>query len=105
MARFTVNGKEYFGNQISVVNGKVIVDGVPQPDSLSGVVEVRILEGEVKNLSSDASIVAGLVLGNVSAGGSVSCDDVDGSVQAGGSVQCSNVGGNVMAGGSVRYTK
>lgn len=105
MSRVNINGREYIGQNITIRNGIVTIDGVPQPSSVSGVVEVRILEGEVRNLSSDASIVAGLVLGNVSAGGSVSCDDVDGTVQAGGSVTCCHVAGSVMAGGSINLRK
>ena len=106
MAITVINGVKYTGRNISITNGQVIVDGVPQPDNnLNKVVEVRILEGTVQNLKSDASITAGLVMGNVQAGNSVSCDDVNGSIQAGNSVTCGKVGGSVIAGGSVTCRK
>lgn len=104
MGSIAINGVTYSGNSVSVINGTVIIDGVVQGrEKLSGVVEVRIIEGEILDLRSDASITCGKVKGNVNAGGSVTCDDVGGSVNAGGSVRAGNVGGTVMAGGSVRH--
>ncbi len=105
MSSVTINGRTYVGNSVSVVNGTVIIDGVAQGgDKLSGVVEVRILEGEVRDLRSDASITCGNVNGNVNAGGSVVCNGVGGSVNAGGSVRAGSIGGSVMAGGSVHHS-
>lgn len=103
MATIQINGVTYTGNSVNIINGRVIVDGREQDgDKLSGVVEIRVVEGLLQNLSSDASINCGSVQGNVSAGGSVNCDRVGGSVTAGGSVNCDDIGGNVSAGGSIR---
>ncbi len=102
MGTVNINGKIFQGNNIVINGDKIIIDGVVRRGDVSGVVEVRILEGVVENLSSDASISANHVQGNVQAGGSVRCSNVGGTVMAGGSVQCGDVGGNITAGGSVR---
>lgn len=122
MSTITVNGKRYDniqGNNISVINGVITVDGKVIDEGLSGVVEVK-WEGALANLTSSASVTCGKVDGNVkasgsvtcysvgggvSAGGSVKCDDVTGDVDAGGSVTCGNIGESVSAGGSVSYKK
>jgi hypothetical protein len=98
-----INGKEYSGNNVTVINGVVTVDGSPVLDTGNKNVEVKI-EGSVGELRADGSVtVSGTVTGNVDAGGSVNCDDVGGNVSAGGSVNCDDVGGSVNAGGSVRH--
>lgn len=104
MNRITINGVTYTGaGSISVVNGVVTIDGVRQDGTVSGVVEIRVLEGVLGELRTDASVNCGEVAGNVSAGGSVNCNGVGGSVRAGGSVNCDAVRGSVSAGGSVRH--
>lgn len=102
MAKFTIDGREFSGRNISIINGRVTIDGVLQEGSLTGTVEIRVVEGTVENLQSDSSISCGNVEGNVDAGGSVQCGNVGGSVDAGGSVQCGSVNGDVDAGGSIR---
>lgn len=99
-----INGKRYEGNSVSIINGKVYIDGVPAEAKAekNGILKIKV-EGILGELKSDVSVECGEVRGNVSAGGSVQADAVHGSVNAGGSVQCDNVGGNVMAGGSVQY--
>lgn len=101
MATMSVNGITVTGNSISVVNGKVIVDGIEISGNFSGNVELKITEGIVQNIRTDRSVNCGAVGGNVDAGGSVNCDDVRGSVNAGGSVNCDDIGGDVRAGGSI----
>lgn len=99
----TINGKTYTGDNVTMRNGKVIIDGKEQEgETLSGVVEVRI-KGTLENLECDASVKCGDVTGSVSAGGSVKCGDVGGSVNTGGSLKCGHVGGSVNAGGSVKH--
>jgi len=103
MATVTIDGRSFSGRSVSIINGRVIIDGVAQGGTLSGVVEIKITEGVLAELKTDASVSCGSVTGNVSAGGSVNCDRVGGSVTAGGSVNCDDVGGSVSAGGSVRH--
>jgi len=123
--KFTINGKTFSGSEesVSIINGRVFVDGKevdPEGEALSGVVEVRILEGTIRNLTSDSSItvekgdvlgnvdarisltVHGNVQGNVAAGHSATIKgDVGGDVKAGMSVTCGDIKGSVKAGVSV----
>lgn len=100
----SINGTSYSGNSVSIINGKVYIDGVLQNGDgapLSGVVKVEV-EGNLTSLKTDASVVVkGNVTGDVDAGGSVQCGNVGGSVDSGGSTQCDDVNGDVDAGGSV----
>jgi hypothetical protein len=98
----TVNGKTYIGNNVTINNGQVIVDGKVQEKGVSGVVKV-IVEGKIDSLKTQSSVeMHGSVLGDIDAGGSVKVSgDVKGSIDAGGSVSCGSVGGDVDAGGSV----
>jgi hypothetical protein len=100
--KITIGGRTFSGNSISIQNGKVTIDGVVQDGVLSGVVEIRVVEGILGQLTCDGSVTCGDVRGDVDAGGSVDCKHVGGNVDAGGSVTCGNVSGAVDAGGSVR---
>lgn len=103
MAKITIGGVSFEGNNITIRNGRVIVDGIVADGTVNGVVEIRILEGVLNNLETDASVTCGQVNGSVSAGGSVHCENVGGGVQAGGSVSANGrLGGTIQAGGSVR---
>lgn len=103
MNTVNINGRIYNGGNISIRGGVVTIDGVVQKDQdVKGVVEIRVLAGHIEKLDTDATVICGMVRGNVSAGGSVNCDGVGGDVSAGGSVNCDDVGGSVTAGGSVR---
>jgi hypothetical protein len=102
MARIVINGREFTGSSVSIRNNTVIIDGKVQDDELGSVVEVRVIEGVIDRLETDASVTCGEVRGGVSAGGSVHCSNITGSVNAGGSVKCDKIGGSVTAGGSVK---
>ena len=107
MNTININGKsiQVSGNNISVINDKVYVNGKLVTEGLSGNVNISF-EGELANLKADGSVeVNGEVLGNVDAGGSVKCENVQGYVDAGGSVNCKNVGGNIDAGGSIKMNR
>lgn len=107
MARISVNGDLVGGHTITIRNGKIEVDGKRVDLDLvgtcekAGIVEIRVLEGSIGELVTDASVTCEQVTGNVDAGGSVTCQDVGGHVDAGGSVKCRDVQGYVDAGGSV----
>lgn len=102
----TINGVTYEGNNISVFNNVVKIDGKVvsgKPDK-DNILHVSVT-GNLHNLDAGGSVdVKGDVTGSVDAGGSVHAGNVGGSVDAGGSVHCGNVGGNIDAGGSVRHT-
>lgn len=106
-----VNGQTYEtkGNNISVKNGKVIVDGqevYPTHNTESkNLVEIHIY-GDALDVTSDRSVtVHGTVEGNVKARGIVTCGDVGDSVESKGDVHCDDISGDVKADGSVTCDK
>lgn len=103
MATINIDGRTFSGNNVTIRNGRVIIDGKEQEGAVNGVVEVRVTEGILDKLETDASVTCGDVRGTVQAGGSVTCNNVGGTIQAGGSVTAKGrAGGTIMAGGSVR---
>lgn len=99
-----INGKVYKGNNITISNGEVIIDGKVQEKGLYGSVDIKVT-GSIGKLTCDGSAtVNGDVLGNVYAQNSVEVEgDILGDVQAGNSVEAENIKGNVKAGNSVYY--
>lgn len=103
MATITINGVTYSGNNISINNGKMTIDGVDASNIPDNVMTIKV-EGILNSLTCDKSVnVNGTIQGNIEAKGSVNCDDVKGNVNAGGSVNCDDIGGNVNAGGSINH--
>ncbi len=103
MNRIVVNGKDIIcnGNNVSIINYKVFVDGKEISDETIKNSDVHIY-GDVENIECEGSVQCDNVKGNIQAGGSVNCDDVGGSINCGGSCNCDKVNGNVTAGGSIR---
>jgi hypothetical protein len=107
MNQIIINGKSINvqGNNISVINDKVYVDGKLVESGLSGRVEISF-KGDLANLKTDGSAtVHGDVRRDVIASGSVKCHNVEGDVDASGSVNCGKIGGNVRASGSIRMVQ
>lgn len=109
MGTISIGGKviHHTGGSVSIVGDKVYIDGVERTgdEPLTGVVEVRIIEGSIGSLHSDNAVIVDrgvTIAGNVEAGNSVTCGDVQGNVKAGNSVNCGDVGGDVSAGNSIR---
>jgi hypothetical protein len=94
------------GNNISIVNGQISIDGKTIDDNLSGEVHI-IWEGDLANLTTDGSVTCNDVHGNVSSGGSANIGgNVGGNIFSGGSANITgNVSGSVSAGGSINYRK
>ena len=95
-----VNGVTYHGNSVSVVNGRVFVDGVEKKTG-DGAMQVQLsikIEGDVELLETAAGDVevSGSV-GNVkSTSGDVTCGDVSGNVvTVSGDVKAGSIGGSV----------
>jgi hypothetical protein len=102
MAKITIDGKSFIGANVTIRNGVISIDGKVQDGTLNGVVEIRIVEGVLEKLETDASVTCGAVSGDVAAGGSVNCESVGGDIRAGGSVNARGpAGGSIRAGGSV----
>lgn len=104
-ATITIDGRTFSGSSISIRNGKVVIDGVEQDGTLSGVVEVRIVEGAIEHLHSDMSVTCGDVTGNATAGMELHCGNVGGNAIAGMDLKCGTVGGSVNAGMGVTMRK
>ena len=96
----TINGKTYHGTSVSVMNGRVVIDGKEVKETAENTMHIEV-KGDLASLTTDLSVTAQTVHGNVEAGGSVSCDDVGGNVTARGSMNCDDIKGDVHAGGSV----
>jgi len=104
MAKITINGNtfEVSGNNVSIINGTVRVDGNVVVSGLSGGVNIK-WEGGLASLTTDSSVTCTDIHGSVNAGGSVHCNDISGSVSADGSVKASgHIGKQISAGGSVK---
>jgi hypothetical protein len=97
-----VNGKTYSGNNIQMVNGKVIIDGkeVGEKSKEQDFV-ITIEKGAIVNLNCDESVTVNGNVMNIVAQKNINCDKVKGSITAGGNVNCDDVGGNIEAGGNV----
>ena len=100
----SINGVTYTSDtgNVSVSGNVVSINSEKIP--ATGIVEIRVVEGVINELTSSASVNCTTVNGNVKAGGSVNCENVGGKVRANGSVNCGKVSGNVKAGGSIRHS-
>lgn len=90
-----INGKTFTGNNITVTNGKVIIDGKEATDHGSGANITVEVHGDLQKLNCTTAIIHGNVNGDVDAN-TVNCKDVTGDVDAN-TVNCGNVGGDVEA--------
>ena len=106
----TINGKTFEGNNLTIRNRTVFIDGKQVMDDYDSRKAYKLPEGRVSieltgaigSVNCDESVIVnGTVTGDVNAQGSVTCDDVGRDVHAQGSVSCDDVHGDVAAGGSV----
>lgn len=103
----SIGGKTFQGDNVSIINGEVFVDGVKQDDvSKQPKIEV-IINGNVGDVElSGGNMKCGDVDGDVRvSGGNIDAGDIEGDVRAsGGNINCDKVGGNVKAsGGNVNH--
>lgn len=103
MNTIRINGSIFNGNDLNIVGGKIMINGVEVNPTLneSKILKVEILSGTIHNLTCDASVECGNVTGDIDAGNSVKCGDVTGNVKAGNSVNCGDIEGKVKAGNSI----
>lgn len=97
----SINGQTFTGNNISIINGEVIVDGKAEQHNkgLTGDIHV-VVNGDVENLQNGSGSITAQNVGTISSGsGKIKCGDVAGSVKTGsGNVFCGNVNGSVRTG-------
>lgn len=99
-----INGKTYEGNNVSIIDNVVTVDGVVLDNKDSKLATLKI-EGNIVSLKTDLSVHVTGDVGSVVAGGSVHSGNVGGNVQSGGSVHCEGVRGGVQAGGNIKINR
>ncbi|WP_345842502.1 hypothetical protein [Shewanella algae] len=105
--KIVIDGREFSGSNITIVNGKVTVDGVVQDGELVGDINVTI-HGDVERLENSRGKVVAKKAGSIhTQSGDVECGDVDGSVQTmSGDVNCGDIGGSVSTmSGDVRHRR
>lgn len=92
--KITINGKSYevSGNNITVKNDSIYVDGQLVESGLSGNVKVEFT-GDLANLDCTTATINGNVHGYVD-GTTITCGDVGGDVD-GTTIKCGNVSGDV----------
>jgi len=107
MGNVTINGKTYVGNNISIIDNNVIIDGTTQyKNKDNNVVNIEIVGNTGKILCNGSVTVKGNVNGNVDCGGSCSISgDVVGNIDCGGSCNANDVKGDIDAGGSVNCSR
>lgn len=104
--RIVIDGREFTGGSISIVNGKVTVDGVVQDGQLVGDVKIDV-HGDVVSMNSESGDVT--VTGSCGSvqtmSGDVKCGDVSGNVKTmSGDVICGAIGGGVSTmSGDIRH--
>ncbi|UUV46557.1 hypothetical protein [Bacillus phage vB_BanS-Thrax3] len=93
----TINGQTYVGNNITMDNGKVIVDGVEQDVIHKEPIQLTVNCNVEKIFVEESISVHGDIHGDVVAKNSINCMDVIGDANAGFSINCSDIKGNAEA--------
>ena len=96
MNTININGNSFSvsGNNITVINGKVMVDGKVVQDNLSGIVKIEFT-GDLAKLDCNTAEVHGNINGSVNTN-SLECGNIMGNVDAN-SVKCETIIGDVDA--------
>ena len=96
MGTIIINGKRFDGNNVRVCNGKVVIDGTPQPGELHGAVELQVFERALGRAAKCiASVTCGEAGRDFAADASVACNPVGG-LQAQGEITAGErVGGGI----------
>ena len=94
--RINIDGREFCGNNVTINNGRVTVDGVTQDGELVGDINVTI-HGDVELIENACGAVKANKVGSIhTQSGDVVCGDVTGSVQTmSGDIACESIGGSV----------
>lgn len=100
MSTVSINGRTYQGRNVSMVNGRIIIDGKDVTEDAKDDREINVsIEGNVNSLSVGHCVNLKIngECGSVSTtSGDVKCGTIKGSVRTvSGDVECENVGGSV----------
>lgn len=95
-----INGKSYQGNNLTIVNGKVFIDGVEQtPEDKAKEISITV-DGNIDTLKVDSAIWV-KINGHVNNASTISGDlhiagDVRGAASSvSGDIECDDIGGSV----------
>lgn len=86
-----INGVSYSGTNVSMINGKVIVDGVEQTGEMTGNIEI-VVEGSCGDITTE--------FGNISVGSNAkSVESKNGNISVGGTIEgnAETKNGNIKA--------
>lgn len=100
-----IDGRKFNGRKVTIINGKVIVDGVTQDGELVGEVNITV-HGDVTHIDNDCGkVTCNSAVDIQTMAGDVECGDVTGSVSTmSGDVNCQAVGGSVSTmSGNIRH--
>lgn len=91
-----IDGKKFTGQTISIIDGKVTVDGVDQEGSLVGDINITV-EGNIDELENTCGTVRAKNVGSIKTqSGDIICGDVSGSISTqSGDVKCGKIAGSV----------
>ena len=98
-SRVVIDGRVFSGNNVSISNGKVVIDGVAQDGDLTGPINVEV-HGDIQSLDNGQGDVKAYNIGSVKIGqGDIECGDIKGDAKTGmGDIRCSVVHGNAKTG-------
>lgn len=104
----SINGVGYTGNNVQILNGKVIIDGNAQEGKLTEPIIVNISGnvGDIKVGNGNVNVTGHAQ--NIHTGaGDIECGDVSGDVKTNcGDIKCNNVSGSIKTNcGDIKYRK
>ncbi len=105
MNKVVINGKKYEipNGNISIINGKIYVNGKEFTEELNSEIVDVVVYGDVSQINCEGNVVINGNAETIYCGGNCEVEkDVSGDIKAYGSVNCGNVKGNVSAGGIVK---
>jgi len=94
MGTININGQQFSGNNIKVVDDEIFIDGKLVDGKFSGTVKVEVT-GDLMTLDCTTATVHGNISGNVDAT-TLNCGDIGGNVDAT-TVNAKTINGNVDA--------
>lgn len=92
----SINGKSYKGNDVSISNGVLTIDGDVQDENISHDVDITVI-GDIETLDMNSGKVKANSIGQVETmSGNVHCGNISGSVTTmSGDVNSGSVSGNI----------
>ena len=94
--RIVVDGREFRGNNVTISDGKVVVDGVLQSGELTGDINI-VVHGDIEKLQNTSGDVTAKNVGSIkTTSGDIKCEEVGGSISTvSGDVSCGDISGSV----------